>query len=357
MAESSRPPANCFVAAARHVYNPIGFSKGYNFVLWFVFAGALMGFVLARLMFLDYHGVFCNPDSSEGAAPGECWSYGSEAYLQIGMKLHLYTIIPGGFLACLQFVPVIRHKVIMFHRLNGYLVILLSLAGTAGAFMIANVSFGGGLDVQAGIGMIGIAFVVSLAMALYNIKVLQLEQHRAWMLRAWFYAGSIITTRIVMISAARIISVWNSQWKAMSCEKLASFYDSFEAMRGVYPSCTSADDWAAVKADMNGGTAENSGAALYVSFGIGLWISVVLHAVGIEIYLHLTPAEFERLRKISYRRQVEVGFKRPGRAGLTADRLGDSQLWTPARQQAESELELVQGPNGLVKLRSDVEER
>lgn len=98
-----------------------------------------------------------------------------------------------------------------------------------------------------------------------------------------------------MISAARIISVWNTQWKAMSCEKLASFYDSFEAMHEVYPSCTSADDWAAVKADMNGGTAENSGAALYVSFGIGLWIAMVLHAVGIEVYVSVPPRRCTKL--------------------------------------------------------------
>ena len=33
MVKSSRPPANGFVAAARHIYNPIGFGKGYNFIL------------------------------------------------------------------------------------------------------------------------------------------------------------------------------------------------------------------------------------------------------------------------------------------------------------------------------------
>lgn len=52
MAISTRPPANAFVARARKVYNPIGFSKGYNFILWFIFVGALFGFALARRMFL-----------------------------------------------------------------------------------------------------------------------------------------------------------------------------------------------------------------------------------------------------------------------------------------------------------------
>lgn len=33
MVKPMRPPANGFVAGMRKVYNPLGFSKGYNFVL------------------------------------------------------------------------------------------------------------------------------------------------------------------------------------------------------------------------------------------------------------------------------------------------------------------------------------
>lgn len=193
MVAPARPPANGFVASMRHVYNPIGFSKGYNFILWFIFAGGLMGFVLARMMFIDYGGIFCavHPAGGvKGAAPGECWSYNSATYLKVGIKLHLFTILPAGFLACFQFVPIIRYKVILFHRINGYTVILLSIVGTAGALMIARVSFGGGIETQAVVGLLAILFLGSLATALYNIKRLQLEQHRAWMLRAWIYVRS-----------------------------------------------------------------------------------------------------------------------------------------------------------------------
>ena len=45
--------------------------------------------------------------------------------------------------------------------------------------------------------------------------------------------------------------------------------------------------------------------------------------------LHLTPRETERLRQVSYERQVKAGFKRPGRAGLTVDRFGDAEPWVP----------------------------
>lgn len=190
MAASSRPPANRFVGAMRKVYNPVGFGKGYNFVLWFIFAGAMMGFVLARFMYLSYDGVFCAPGGKAQAIPGECYAYSTKDYYRIGIRMHLYTIIPAGFLVCFQFVPVIRHKLMLFHRLNGYTVILLSLAGTVGALMITRVSFGGGLDVQAVLGLMAILFIGSLGLAIYNIKMLQIEQHRAWMLRAWFYASS-----------------------------------------------------------------------------------------------------------------------------------------------------------------------
>jgi len=95
MVKPSRPAANGFVAAMRYVYNPLGFSKGYNFVLFFITMGCvlaspyasnanpsltvnipryLFGFTLARMSYLSFYGVFCNPNSngSTGAAPGEC---------------------------------------------------------------------------------------------------------------------------------------------------------------------------------------------------------------------------------------------------------------------------------------------
>jgi hypothetical protein len=92
------------------VYNFVGFKKRYNFFLckcscqpheWkpltiqgFVFAGALFGFTLARLMYLDISGVFCGPvNGSNHAAPGECYYYQNFDRYKIGIRLHLYTIL------------------------------------------------------------------------------------------------------------------------------------------------------------------------------------------------------------------------------------------------------------------------
>ena len=54
-----------------------------------------------------------------------------------------------------------------------------------------------------------------------------------------------------------------------------------------------------------------------------------MHIIGIEIYLGLTPRETERLRVISYEKQLEAGYANPGSAGLTVDRWGDAEKWTP----------------------------
>ncbi|KAF4449085.1 hypothetical protein F53441_7597 [Fusarium austroafricanum] len=330
MAPPTRPPANAFVAAARKIYNPIGFSKGYNFVLWFIFAGAMFGFSLARMMFLDYYGIYCNPTGkTTGAGPGECWSYNSKDLYKIGIKMHLYTIIPAAFLVCFQFVPFIRYKALLFHRMNGYTVIILAIVGTVGAIIIAPVSFGGSLIIRGWVGALAIMFLGSLAISIYNIKKLQLEQHRAWMLRAWFYAGSIITVRIIMIIAATIMSKNPSFRLPIKCEKLASFYDDNKSLVIAYPTCKDSDAWIAVQGDMGGDSPENTEAALSLGFTLAIGLALAIHAIGIEVYLHLTPAESERLRKISFQRQQERGFKNPGSSGLTSDRLGDAQKWRP----------------------------
>lgn len=86
-----------------------------------------------------------------------------------------------------QFVPAIRQRFILFHRINGYTVILLVLGGNAGALMMGRRAFGGDISIQAGFGLLVIISTASTAMAVWNIKKLQIEQHRAWMLRAMFY--------------------------------------------------------------------------------------------------------------------------------------------------------------------------
>lgn len=55
--------------------------------------------------------------------------------------------------------------------------------------MIARRAFGGTLATQSVVGTLVIATTTSVFMAYYNIKRLQIDQHRAWMLRVWFYVS------------------------------------------------------------------------------------------------------------------------------------------------------------------------
>lgn len=105
------------------------------------------------------------------------------------MRIHLYCILPASLLVCLQFVPVIRHKAILFHRLNGYAVILLSLVSSAGTIIIAKHAFGGEFATQTWTGTLVILTTIGYIMAWINIKLLQIDQHRAWMMRTWTWVS------------------------------------------------------------------------------------------------------------------------------------------------------------------------
>jgi hypothetical protein len=195
MVTPTRPAPKGFKTWARKIYNPLGFKKGYNFVLWFIFAGALFGFTLARFMYLDFSKNFCPKGGSEGsngAAPGECYYYLNFNRYKIGILLHLGGILPAAILAVVQFTPVIRHRWIIVHRISGYAALLLFTISLVGALMIARHAFGGGLEIQAWMGFVGIGVLVCFIISYINIKRLQIEQHRAWMLRGWFYVRLLL---------------------------------------------------------------------------------------------------------------------------------------------------------------------
>ena len=73
--------------------------------------------------------------------------------------------IAAMFLVCFQFVPAIRHKLMIFHRINGYVIILLTLVANAGALMIARRAFGGRMETQVGVGVLVI--ITTLGIAVY----------------------------------------------------------------------------------------------------------------------------------------------------------------------------------------------
>ena len=77
MEPSLRLLANGSVPVMRKAYKPIGFAKGYNFALWFVFVGACVGLAPVRSAAIRVRCVLCGrtPGSTVGAVDGECWYY------------------------------------------------------------------------------------------------------------------------------------------------------------------------------------------------------------------------------------------------------------------------------------------
>ncbi|TGJ86707.1 hypothetical protein E0Z10_g2041 [Xylaria hypoxylon] len=261
--------------------------------------------------YLDFYGVFCSevPKSKiTHAAPGECFYFLQQPY-KMGIILHLASILPASILVCIQFVPIVRRKAIILHRLNGYIVIILSVVSIGGVFVILPRSFGGGFAVQATGGVLAASFLWALLMAYTKIKRLRIDEHRAWMLRAWFWGGSVITQRIIQIVSLKIPNP-NPPYYTMPCDKIDSMLGG--RTPSLYPECLSfysgenPQQTVAVRADLNHPTSVvEAAAALDSAFAISTFLAFALHVLGVEIY-----DETERLRRISHKRQHAAGMKK-----------------------------------------------
>lgn len=248
----SKSHTNPFLRFARHIYKPLHFEKGYNFPLWVIFGGAIFGFGCARVMYLDIDGIFRKAKIATGD-----WEYWQSGHKHIGIIMHLASVIPICFLLPWQFLPIVRHAAMLFHRINGSILCVLLLLATASAFMIARRSMGGTLENQTLFGILGIYSIVSLVMAYVNIKRLQIDQHRAWMLRAWFVAAAVISQRIIMIPTYHIVTDMNDYYFPMACHTIdyVSTNTVGRSQMMQYAACRAdpVNGWAAVKQDFGGG--------------------------------------------------------------------------------------------------------
>lgn len=142
------------------------------------------------------------------AAPGECYNYDIKRGIQrLAIQLHLATVLrmwalsnpplqqltrlflAAMFLAAFQFLPVIRHKILTLHRVDGYIIIVFMTVAHVCALILGRGSFEGAIDTQTAVGIMVTTSLISMYLALYNIKRLQIEEHRAWMLRSFFYVS------------------------------------------------------------------------------------------------------------------------------------------------------------------------
>lgn len=321
----------------RKICNFLGFEKRYNLPLFVIFAGAMLGFSLARFQYIDIPGKF-----ADGAVPGE-WYWYRQGHYRVGITLHLATILPAGFLMVWQFIPKIRHNFIWFHRINGYVIIILVFLSNVGALMIVRRAFGGTMATQTSVGTLVVITTVGLIMGYINIRRLQIDQHRAWMLRSMFYLGTIISERVIMIISAMIVSKIQSYYTMFTCDEVAFIVrddvsDVTAYMHQNYPACfvtanntlsstVIPQNQIAVSANILNDFTESTGAVFRLTFGSSMWIAIFLHVVGVELYLALTIRESHRLRQVSYQKQLEAGLSKPGSSGLVRERFGDANEW------------------------------
>ncbi|OJD32059.1 uncharacterized protein BKCO1_4100012 [Diplodia corticola] len=318
------------------LHNWFGFQRAYNFPLFIVFAGAMFGFSLSRLQFYSFDGIF-----AANTVPGGMAAYHAGKY-RIGLILHLAACLPSGLLLVLQFVPAVRHRWLTFHRINGYVVFLLVLVSNAGAcIVLGRRESGTRVDAQSAEAAMVLMTSVSMAAAYWNVKRLQIDQHRAWMLRTMFYYGVIITDRVIAQIAAIIISAYGGYYTVWSCRKMEYTYAQFgmQTLAQDYPGCFSGNGTmldprahVVVEAIHDASRPPNLGASITIPFGTSLWMALVLHIIGVEMYLSLTPRESARLRQVSYEKQCEAGFRNPGYGGWTVDRWGDAEKWRPSQK-------------------------
>lgn len=170
-------PANILKRSFHKTHLALGFTKPYNALLWFHLAGAMFAFCLAHTPYLAIDTYY-----RAKAAPGE-WFYFRQPFYRAAITLHLAAVVPAGILAAVQFTPIVRRKALLFHRMNGYVIILLVTLANVSGLMVARRSFGGTVEAQVFAGVLAIATTVCMVLAWVSIKRLDIASHRAWMLR------------------------------------------------------------------------------------------------------------------------------------------------------------------------------
>ncbi|KAI2606726.1 hypothetical protein GGR54DRAFT_643956 [Hypoxylon sp. NC1633] len=296
---STENPAGIVATRARKIYRAVGFSKWYNFWMWFVFGGSFLAFSLVTMRYLDLYGYFCGSTTggSPAAPPGQCFYYLQPGRYQVGIILHLACILPASVLAIAQFTPIVRRKAMQFHRINGWVIVVLSVPGTLSALAIARRSMGGGPDVQSMVGVLAIMFFTALGLGCIHAKRHRIAEHRAWMLRAWVYGGAIVTMRPIVVTAALILSLVGGYYSAQPCAKIDFMLGSKDATLAAYPDCASffsgedPDHHVAVPANVLNGDEVEIASVVNLVFGMAGWVSIFLHAVCVELYLHYTSVE------------------------------------------------------------------
>lgn len=104
--------------------------------------------------------------------------------------------------------------------------------------------------------------------------------------------------RVVMIISGLIISARGEHYQPFPCEVVDYLtLGDVNATMEAFPRCSSrvsgteSGQWTMVRADIHSGSIVEIAAALQLGFAVGGWLSIAIHAIGIELYVgtHSTP--------------------------------------------------------------------
>ena len=121
--------------------------------------------------------------------------------------------------------------------------------------------------------------------------------------------------RIISLAMANIVgSSSNRPYSTFPCAVIDYMFGHNETLvMTVHPPCTSfysgqdANQHILVHADTTSGRPDELVAAYNATFGSGSWLALAIHCIMVEVYIRLTSAESERLRRVSHLRQLESG--------------------------------------------------
>ncbi|KAF9029709.1 hypothetical protein BDZ89DRAFT_927858, partial [Hymenopellis radicata] len=97
----------------RTISGILGFKEIPSLALYVVFGGALLGFCLF------YCQMFNMAVMQTMTIPGEWFWLGTKKFFHVNYSIHIYLSCIGGIFVLLQFLPAIRRRFVLFHRING----------------------------------------------------------------------------------------------------------------------------------------------------------------------------------------------------------------------------------------------
>ncbi|KAJ7347607.1 hypothetical protein DFH08DRAFT_868325 [Mycena albidolilacea] len=263
----------------------LGFRDKYSLFNCFVWGGALFGFCLARAMAM-------NPGRTPHLlVPGE-WFWLSQSIYKPNLFIHIYLATFGGIGALFQFLPVIRRRKVILHRINGYAVLFCLIVAVACGSVIARRSFGGEANSQSSYYVQAIMIIYAALMGIYNVKK-DTRRHRKWMLRMVTYFASVLTARLIALPARAIMTVIGTYYTVWRCDEVINLLRAPETIQGSFPQCTSGINPADVYVAVHASTRDlplHVASAARAAQGMALWIAIVIHIIGVEFYIFQTDA-------------------------------------------------------------------